>query len=290
MDLLRKYMMSTAMLRSPDEPAATPPEPDTNALDATPAAAAGGDPPEPEPPGDPEPPAPREDGRKNPWYLKRISDEAEARRQAEEDARQARQEAADAKAIAARLQAGDTPPPAARAPAGQQDDFQTAVRNEALRQRLFEDTMAVKNAGLAKFSDFNDTLGVLNAIGATNNDFVMDVLAVDKANAHAIFDRLAKDPEKAASLVGMDSRRRTAELTRMSMTAAAEAKTPTAEPAAKTPDGKTPPARQVSRAPAPPPPIEPSTSTTKDWRRDDATDAEFDAGFKEQQAKRSARR
>ncbi len=185
------------------------------------------------------------------------------------------------------MQDADAPPPAPRAPAGQQEDFQTAVSKEAMRLRLFEDTMAVKNAGLAKFSDFNDTLGVLNAIGVTNDDFVMDVLAVDKANAHAILDRLAKDPEKAASLVGMDSRRRTAELTRMSMTAAAEAKTPT-EPTAK--PATTPAARQVSRAPAPPPPVEPSTSTTKDWRRDDATDEEFDAGFKEQQAKRSARR
>ena len=48
--------------------------------------------------------------------------------------------------------------------------------------------------------------------------------------------------------------------------------------------------RGISRAPAPPPPVNPGTRKTVDWRSDEATDAEFDAGFNEMMQKRHARR
>lgn len=240
----------------------------------------GAEPPAPEPPQpEPEPPAPepeKADGRKNPWYLKRIADEAEARRVAE-------QRATDAEALAARLQAGKEPadPPRA-APAQPNQDFNGAVRAEAQRQRLAEESTAVRDAGMKEFgNDFGQSLSILTAVGATSDDMVLDLLAVDKSNAHKILANLAKDPEKAASLVGMDSRRRIAELTRM---ADAITKTEVVPPKPGTPP------KQVSRAPNPPPPVDPSASQTVDWRSDAASDEDFDRGFRETMAKRSARR
>jgi hypothetical protein len=223
--------------------------------------------------------APKEDGRKNPWYLKRIADEADARRAAE-------QRAADAEALAARLQAGNNPPPADPKPPTQQpQDFNAAVRTEAQRLRLADDSTAVRDAGLREFgTDFNQSLSILTAVGATNDDMVLDLIAVDRANAHKILANLAKDPEKAASLVGMDSRRRIAELTRMADAIVAPK---SADPAPKAPAPPAPPAKGVSRAPAPPPPVDPSASKTVDWRSDEVSDEEFSKGWEANTAKRA---
>ena len=216
--------------------------------------------------------------------MKRISDTTERAQAAE-------QRAADAEALAARLQAGKDPPAADPArpvpPSPASPDFNTAVQREAQRQRLAEDSSAVRDAGLREFGgDFGQSLSILTAIGATNDEMVLDLLAVDKPNAHKILANLAKDPEKAASLVGMDSRRRIAELTRMADAIAAPAKTdgtPAPKPGAA-------PAKGISKAPPPPPPVDPSASKVTDWRADEASDEEFDRGFKEMMAKRSARR
>lgn len=241
----------------------------------------GAEPPAPEPP-DPEPPAPepeKADGRKNPWYLKRIADEAEARRVAE-------QRATDAEALAARLQAGKELPagdPPRATPQQPNQDFNAAVRSEAQRIRLSEDSSAVRDAGMREFgNNFGQSLSILTAVGATSDDMVLDLIAVDKANAHKILANLAKDPEKAASLVGMDSRRRIAELTRMADAIVAP-KSETQAPKAAAPG------KQVSRAPAPPPPVDPSSSKTVDWRSDEASEEEFQRGWEAENAKRSAR-
>jgi hypothetical protein len=205
-----------------------------------------------------------EDKRKNPWFLKRISAEAEARRIAE-------QRAADAEAMLERIQKGGDAPPATPAPNA--PDFQTAVQREAARLRLAEESTAIRDAGYREFGrQFGDSLAVLNAAGAVSDDIVLDLIAVDKPNAHKILANLAQDPERATALAAMDPRRRTAELTRISMAANA-----TTTPAPKTPAA--PAAKQVSKAPAPPPPVEPSASKTVPWYSDDASDAEFDKGF-----------
>lgn len=204
-----------------------------------------------------------EDKRKNPWFLKRISAEAEARRVAE-------QRAADAEAMLERLQAGKEPAPATPAP--NTPDFQTAVQREAAKLRLAEDSTAIRDAGYREFGQqFGQNLAVLNAAGAVSDDIVLDLIAVDKPNAHKILATLAQDPERATALAAMDSRRRTAELTRISMAANA----PTT-PAPKTPAT---PAKQVSKAPAPPPPVEPSSTKSVPWYSDEASDADFDKGF-----------
>lgn len=246
-----------------------------------PAVAVAGDPPVAADPPAGDPPASDDHGNKgkSPWFLKRIADEAERARVAE-------QRATDAEALAARLQAGTNPPAGdpPRAPAAPSGDFNTAVQREAQRQRMAEDSTAVRDAGVKEFgADFSQTLSILTAVGATSDDMVLDLLAVDKPNAHKILANLAKDPEKAASLVGMDSRRRIAELTRM-----ADALAPKIDPAA--PAKPAAPGKQISKTPAPPPPVDPSASKVTDWRADEASDDEFDRGFKDMMAKRSARR
>lgn len=216
----------------------------------------------------------QEDKRKNPWFLKRISETTERARIAEE-------RAAAAEALAERLQAGKDMPPAT--PPANSPDFQTAVQREAQRMRLAEDSTAIRDAGYREFgAAFGDNLAVLNAAGAVSDDIVLDLIAVDRANAHKILATLANDPERATALAQMDSRRRTAELTRISMAAS----TPTA-PAPKTPV----PAKQVSKAPSPPPPVEPSASKVIDGYADDATDEQFTKQFNERmKARGSARR
>lgn len=264
MNILR-HLLSSSALRSPDEPAA--PDPVIDPVDPPAAADPAIDPPaEPaavDPPvaADPPAPAPAAHGNKGqaPWFQRVIAEVREDKRQSDARAEAAERRAADLAAIVERMQAGGdlaaaaaagaAPKPAART-APPEQDFNAAVKAQAAKDRLYEDTMAVRQAGEGEFADFNQSLGVLTAIGATSDDFVSDVLAVDKAGAHKIFDKLAKDPEKAATLVGLDSRRRIAELTRM-----ADAPKTEVKPAAAVIEPK--PAAIISRAPAPKPAANP---------------------------------
>lgn len=295
MDIVRKYLLP--VYQAPEPPAAiavdpAPPpaaDPAAAALAVDPAGA-----PDPAPAADPvvepAPAAPVEHGNKGkqPWFLGRISEETSAKNAALERAAAAEQRARDAEALAARLQGGN-PDPAAPplprqpvTPAPGAPDFQTAVQQEAARQRLYDDSLAIKSAGITKFgTDFKNTLSVLNAVGATTDDFVSTVIAVDKPNAHALLHSLAQDPERAASLASMNRDARIVELTRMSTMAAAPATAPT--PAA-------PAARAVSRAPAPPPPVTPSASKVVDGYSDDATDEQFTQQFNERMKQRAGRR
>lgn len=281
MQVLAKYLLSSALSpipRSPDDPGADPVEPvagDTSALQPDPAAA---DPaPEPEP-APPEPVAPaKPEPRMVPLRVmqERIGEES-AKRQLEADrAAAAERRAADAEEMIRRLQADPAAPKAQVAPAaphGQSpDDFNSAVQREAAMQRMNEDTVAVRNAGLAAFSDFNDSLAMLTAIGLTKDaEIILDIFAVDKANAHVLLDKLAKDPERAAALVTMNPRHRIAELTRM--TTLAEA----AKPAAAVEPKPAP----ISRAPAPRPSIAPQAAAPEvDPRTPEGNDKMDDAAW-----------
>lgn len=249
MSILRHLYLSTAC-RAPDEPAI--PEPEVIAPVAEVIA------PEPEPQPEPEPapepvvaevkPEPKPESATIPRsiFQKVVAEVRGEKRQVQTELEAANQRTADLQAIIERMQAGEKPETRpAPAPAAPQD-FNAAVKAEAAKQKLYDDTMAVRTAGESEFTDFGDSLQVLNAIGATNDDFVADLLAVDKAGAHKLLDKLAKDPEKAASLVGMDSRRRIAELTRMADAPKTEVK-PIAEA----------PKPAISKAPAPKPAISP---------------------------------
>lgn len=290
MDIVRKYLIPLFQAPDAPAPAAQVDAPPVIVADAPVVEAAV--PEAQDPPVDPPAPAaPAEHGNKGkqPWFLQRISEETSKRVQTETELAAERRRADEATALLARLQADPAAPavpPAGRHPVAldpSSPEFRQAVQQEAARDRFFEDTTAVKNAGLQKFgAAFENTLNILTAVGVTTDDVVADILAVDKANAHILIDKLGQDPEKASALARMNSRTRIAELTRMSMGTPAAVETKPAAPAV--------PAKQVSRAPAPPPPVEPSASKVVDWRTDDASDADFDAGFKEMMVKRNARR
>ena len=269
-------------------PAATDPAAAADAAAAQAAAAAaapqandGGNPPDPAPAA---PPAKKD----SPWYLSRISEEAAARRAAESELEALRKRAADAEALASRLQQGQggNPPAPHQAPPVDETERQRAIRVEAENMRFAEDTADVAARGRAEFgASFQDTIGVLNAVtggGRVLDDLCRDVLAIDKASAHQILKQIADDPERAANMARMDSRRRIAELTKMSIAA-----TKAADPAPKPND---PPARQVSKAPAPPPPVTPSATKTPAVYSDELSDEEFTRQFNERQAARKARR
>lgn len=151
-------------------------------------------------------------------FLHRVGEETNKRRAAEERANAAQREASEYKALLDRLQKGDKGQDQQPAPQPGPQYNRDDVRAEAAMMLFQQDTNAVKNAGMADFPDFTSNLTVLNAVGATDDVFVMDLLAVDKANAHMILHWLAQDEniERAASLAGMDSRSRIAELTRIS--------------------------------------------------------------------------
>ena len=169
-----------------------------------------------------------------------------------------------------RIQKGGDAPPVTPAPDA--PEFQTAVQREAARLIFEQDRQTLIAAGQKEFglANFNGIAAILGGAGAATVDFIQDVMAVDKQNAHKILATLAEDPERAASLAEMNTRQRTVELTRISMAANATT-APTPKPTAVTPT------KQVSKAP--PPPVEPSASKTVPWYSDDASDAEFDKGF-----------
>ena len=225
---------------------------------------------------------------KAPWYMDRIAKESARARENEERATAAEKRAQDAEALAARLRVaaggeGVVAATSAVAPMAESEaQRRAAIQQEAQTQRFFEDTLEVRHRGEAAYgAKFTEVLNILGALGATTNDFIADVLAIDKSNAHAMLEKLSKDPEKAASLTGMTSRQRIAELTRMSLAT----EKPAVAEAAATPVPKT-----TSKAPPPPPVVQPSASKTVNWRTDEASDEEFDAGFKEMLQKRNARR
>lgn len=181
----------------------------------------------------------------------------------------AERRAADAEAMLERLQNANreiepTPP--------KNTNIDDLVLARAAKLKLDDDRKALVSAGATAFGTeaFNEAAELAAAYGCVSDEFVRDVLAVDRSKAHEIYMELAKDPEKATSLANMDSRNRIAALTRMTMTTPAKV-----EPAKPT----LAPAKQISKAPAPPPPIEPSATKTVPWYSDDASDADFDKGF-----------
>lgn len=190
-------------------------------------------------------------------FLHQLNKEKAKTRSVEEQAAQqvaqAQREAAEYKALLERLQAkpdadGTVRPAATTAPRPQ-GFTQADVHAEAQALVFHQDTTAVMNAGLADFADFKNALGVLNAVGATDDTVVYDLLGVDKANAHKILHYLAQDEniETAASIASMDSRGRIAALTRISDKMTAKPAAQAAEIPAKV-SGKA-----ISKAPPPKP-------------------------------------
>lgn len=205
-------------------------------------------------------------------------------RELENELAQARRETQEARALAERLTAQQKPEdkePPRYIPPVPTDEAEIERKAEYL---VFKREVGqVQQRGMEKYgSSFNDTIRALAAVGADNDAFVSQVLAVDSSKAHELLNSLAQDLEKTATLVSMDPNRRIVELTRMA-TATPKVETKVAE------EPKVPP-KVVSKAPPPAPIVEPTTHKEIDWRSDEASDEEFDKGYWENMKKRNARR
>lgn len=227
------------------------------------------------------------------WALDRISQESQGRREAESLAQREAARADAAEELLRRMQTTGTtspnrtemrtepalrtepaPRPVTAAPTG---DRRAEVAAEAARQRFLEDINAVSTKGIAQFGadSFVGTVKTLEAVGATD-DFLADVLAIDKDNAHAIFQKIAAEPERAATLARLPSRQRIAEITRMTL-----GDKPNGSNAVTEPKTELKPSATVSKAPPPAPPINTGSTqvTEKHWWDDGIDDAEVDKLF-----------
>jgi hypothetical protein len=97
---------------------------------------------------------------------------------------------------------------------------------------------------------------------------------------------LSEQPERLGALAQMSSPRRIAELTRMSLAAAA----PKSEPAVPAEAPKAAAPKAISKAPPPSPRVEPSGSTAVAKYSDKLSDAEFRDQFYDNMKARAARR
>jgi hypothetical protein len=190
--------------------------------------------------------------------------------------------------LLSRLQKPGEQAPPARQPAPQQPQ-PDEVDRRATELLFRRDAQQVSETGLKTYGQgWVDAVNALNAYGVNSDDFVSSVIEIDRAKAHEIMHAIAQDGEKAIALANMTPARRIAEITRMAMQPVAQQVPDNKGHTVVISEGK--PAKTVSKAPAPPPPVDPSASKVKDWRSDDASDDEFTAGFNETIAKRAVRR
>ena len=239
------------------------------------------------PAADPAPePTPAPTGEPPKWALQRIQEEASARRAAE--ARAAAAEAMLARANPAAPASAPQPPQ----PQNPQP-LPAAVHAQAEQIVLDQAREDIMNAGSAEFgaARMNEIASIARACNATGNDFIADLVALNRGEAHKTLALLAKEPAELTRLANMNSRQRIAELAKMSVrnAAPAPAPAPAADPAPAKPAAPAP--KGISKAPPPAPPIAPTgTREVTDWRSDDASEDEFTKGFNETFAKRMARR
>jgi hypothetical protein len=217
------------------------------------------------------------------WALDRISEEARRARAAEEELARERAGRQSAEELLRRLQSGAPNANATAAPPNPQQQSpsgrQAEIAAEAARQRFLEDINDTVAKGLSQFGhdSFTGTVNTLTAIGA-NDEFLADVLAVDKANAHQLFQKIAAEPERAATLARMPSRQRIAEIARMTVAQGNAAPANGSNAAPTTPAAS---ATVVSKAPAPPPPIQAGASQVqeKHWWDENLDGTELDRIF-----------
>ena len=201
-----------------------------------------------------------------------------------------RQEAQSARDLAESLARGE------QQRSAHSDQSRTATPDDAEVDRRAEyklflrDVNAVRSEGIREYGQekFAETARLLESYGAADDMFLKQVMSVDHARAHQLLHDLARDPHLTISLVNMDPIKRVAELTRMSISRNQDGTF-----AAKTPD--TPaapaPAKQISKAPAPAPALQPTAHKTVDWRSPESDKMPDDEWFKawENDERRKAR-
>jgi hypothetical protein len=238
------------------------------------------DPPAPQdPPADPpSPPAPEpteaDHGvKRQAWFMRRLAEQ-------EAELANMRRERDAANELARRVQdPGGTDTTTRTAPPPTVTDAQIEARAAELVVK--NDVRELDVRGTEKYGeDWTAAVSVLNSLGANNLGFMGDILTADKAGAADLVRTLASQPEKLAMIMRMPAGGRIAELTRISMAAKQQTADPKAPPA---------PPKQVSKAPAPPPPLNAGGKKAVAWYADDASDLEFHAGWEEMAKERAKR-
>lgn len=236
--------------------------------------------PEPEPEALPEPVVHGNKG-KTPWYMDRINEETNKRANVEADLAKERRERQEAQSLLEKLQkGGDSTTHAARV---DEQDIDALVEARAARKLFDADCNSAAAAWKKETgADFDGRMSVLGNVGllpardGSNTDFMMDIFAVDRENAHKILDLLSQDPDRALEMTRMDSRRRIAELTRMVMSQTEKpAPVPAPKPAA------------VSKVPAPKPVLEPAGGVAE-VDEEAMSDVQWSAWRKKELAKQRA--
>ncbi len=193
------------------------------------------------------------------WAMDRIAEETEAKRQARQRAEKLEAEkqaleqlvehlkkgsggAASSGDATAQTQTIDTAATRVAAPPVDTKAIEERVRNEirseVQREQFDKDCNTIFANGTAEFKDFGDAVRVLQGAGVMQDDFLLDVLAADRENAHKIIHQLAEAPEEAIGLIRLSSRDRLAKLVRMA-SAAPVKPAPKKESNAPAPIGKT---------------------------------------------------
>lgn len=218
----------------------------------------------------------------------RVGEETNKRQAAEEAARQAEERSRSYEEIVKRLQAepkpGETVKPAA--PAAPAADNRNAVEQEAARLIFLRDVQAVQAEGATAYgARWNDAVNALTAYGAAADEFVSQVMEINKDKAHDILFAIAQEPERAIGLTKMSPARRIAEITRISDAMA--------KPEPKT---ETKPAESVkpaiSKAPTPKPVVAPHAPTieidiTNPDHHEKMSDRDFERAYKDKYMRRT---
>jgi hypothetical protein len=261
---------------TPVEPALTPPLADSPA-DPSPA----------------DPPSPQRRMVPEDVFVREITPLRSTLRQTENQLAEERRKNADLAALLERSQrngngtdppSGQQPPASPRPPAG---DPQADIDRRAAELVFQRDAQRVNEAGMKAYGQqpWADSVRLLESFNLNTGDFVSSIMEIaGHDRVHEVVHAIVTEPEKLASLASMSPARRIAEITRISMTANAKATETPQEPP------KPPPARVVSRAPNPPPRVEPGGVKHVPKYDDSLSDEEFTAQCKETVKNRSAHR
>lgn len=188
----------------------------------------------------------QQEGGKDPnaWALKRIGEVTRQRHEAERKAEAARSEAERYRLLVEQMQGGEQQPSKPQA----EPDIDELVQKRAAeldQQRAVQERGRVTaSAGETEFSDWGSAVQNLDALGITSEQ-VQSLLGMD--DAHKVIYSLGKNPEEAARILALPPLQQGRELERLA-----------AKPIAQ------PPAKPVSKAPAPVKPIDGGVTAEKD--------------------------
>jgi hypothetical protein len=181
------------------------------------------------------------------WARKRIDQLTAQKHETARELESAKNEAARYRMLVEQLQQGGDNADKPKVP-GQEPNIDELVERraseKAQQQAMVERGQSVAKTGAEQFTDFQDAVQTLDALGITSEQ-VQSLLGMD--DAHAVIYNLGKNPEEAARILAMSPLQQGRELERLAAKAA-----------------KGPAPKAVSNAPAPVRPLDSASAGEKD--------------------------